>query len=57
MCGTVALQVFQTPVRLMSMVVCHVSSVISRVEDGVLMPALAQTMSRRPRSATASRMN
>ncbi len=54
MCGTVARQVFQAPVRLTSIVVCQVSSVMASVGDGVLMPALAQTMSSRPRAPTAS---
>src|SRR5580693_3346398 len=39
MCGTVARHVFHAPVRLTSIVVCHVSSVIARVADERLHPA------------------
>lgn len=53
MCGTAALVVCQTPVRLMSIMSAQLCSSISDVLDSVLaMPALAETMSRRPSSAT-----
>jgi hypothetical protein len=54
MCGTAARTVFQTPVRLTSIMVDHVSSSISSVGAGVAIPALASTMSRRPSWDTPS---
>ena len=46
--------VFQTPVRLTSIISWNISSVSSHAGAAVAMPALATTMSRRPNSETAS---
>ena len=51
MCGTAAFMVCQTPVRLMSIIVCHWSSDISQNRLQLQIPALATTTSKRPPNA------
>jgi len=46
--GAVAFTVFHSPVRLMSMTSCHISSVRSRAGAKLAIPALAITMSMCP---------
>ena len=53
-CGTLTTIVFQTPVRLVSIVSCQTCGVTSSQLWMVQMPALATTMSSRPSSATPS---
>src|SRR3712207_2873854 len=53
-CGNVTLQVFQTPVRLMSIISRQASSDSSRAGASSKTPALASTMSSRPSCATPS---
>ena len=51
-CGIATKSVFQTPVRLVSIVSCHTAGVTSSHAWTVQMPALAETMSSLPSSAT-----
>jgi hypothetical protein len=53
-CGTAATMVFHTPVRLVSSVSFQISGLTSSQAWTVQIPALALTMSSRPRRATPS---